>query len=245
MRAPRPPRRPLHPEAIRQPRPHRLDSGFAPLACPNPDCPSRPQALAFRYQRKGRFVRAVDLRTVQRYRCLVCLRGFSSQTFRVDYRYQRPRLHLALFPRLVAKCSLRQAARELHCHRDSLLLRLARLGPHARWIHEAFLERHVGAQGWLDGPFLLDELETFETDRRLFPLTVPVLVQGKSRFVVHVAADTLPARGPLRPAARRRLEQAEARSGKRVHRSRPAVTECFRRLERVVRPGGRVEVRTD
>jgi len=235
----------MHPESNPIRRHHRLDADFRPRGCPNPDCPSRGGRAPFLWKRRGTFLREVDLRVVQRFKCLVCERGFSSQTFRLDYRYHRPRLHLALFLKLGDKCSLRQAARELACHRDSLLLRLARMGPHARWLNAAFLEEHLRRRGGLVGLFQLDELETFETDRRLFPVTVPVLIHAKSRFLVHSEPATLPARGNLRPADRRRLERAERKHGKRRNGSRAAVTACFRALAAAVTGHGAVRVRTD
>ena len=57
------------------------------------------------------------------------------------------------------------------------------------------------ARGWPDTRFQLDEQETFETDRLLKPVTMPVLIHADSRFVVHVEAAKLPARGQLRPRA--------------------------------------------
>jgi transposase-like protein len=223
---------------------HRLDHDFTPRACPNPDCPSR-HGAPFLWRRQGFFTRRVDLRRVQRFRCLTCRRGFSSQTFRVDYRYHRPHLHVAFFVRMVGKCSIRQAARELACHRDSLLLRLARLGPHARWLHEAFLARHRARRGGLRGTFQLDELETFEVDRRLFPLTVPVLIHRDTRFVVHVDTATLPARGNLRPLKQLRKEAVEHLRGRRKNRSKEAVTACLRALRRELARGATFAVETD
>jgi transposase-like protein len=234
----------MRPEETLPRRHHRLDHDFTPRACPNPVCPSHAGG-PFLWRRKGFFTRQVDLRRVQRFTCLACRRGFSSQTFRVDFRYHRPKLHLAFFVRMVGKCSIRQAARELACHRDSLLLRLARLGPHARWVHAAFLQRHRATWGGLHGTFQLDELETFEVDRRLFPLTVPVLIHRDTRFVVHVDSATLPARGKLPPLKQLRKQVYEQRYGKRRNRSREAVTACFRALRRELGRGASFVVQTD
>lgn len=228
----------MRPENTTTPRIHSLDEHFAPHRCPNEHCPSNAtnapssdnSTPSFAFHRKGSFDRACDLRVVQRFKCLLCRRGFSSQTFRLDYRYHRPRLHLALFPRLVSKGSLRQAARELSCHRDSLLLRLGRVGPHSSWLTQAFLERHKRLGPGLQGTFQLDELETFECDRRLRPVTLPVLIHARSRFVVHAQSAALPARGGLRPCDQARLEAAEKRFGKRTSGSREAVTACFELL---------------
>jgi hypothetical protein len=235
----------MRPENPPSPQLHCVDANYSPRHCPNAACPSRTSATSFEFQKKGRYLREVDRRSVQRFQCSVCGRCFSSQTFRIDYRYHRPRLHLVLFPRLVAKCSLRQAARELCCHRDSILIRLARLGPHAHWVNIAFLEQHRARGQTLENDFQLDELETFEVDRRLFPVTVPVLVQAHSRFVVHLETATLPARGNLRPRDQARLAKAEERHGKRESKSKEAVTACFNRLKALLKDDANVVVWTD
>ena len=84
---------------------------FEPPRCPNTGCPSHDVRCAFRYVRNGKFVRKCDRRHVQRFICLVCERGFSTQTFHVSYRHKRPELNRLIAFELVSKCTLRQAAR--------------------------------------------------------------------------------------------------------------------------------------
>ena len=216
---------------------------FLPRHCPRPDCPSR-ASRHFRWRRKGRFTRLCDGRSVPRFLCLGCLRTFSSQTFRVDYRLRKPRLHLALFKDFVSKSTMRQSARTLGCTRHTVAHRLALLGRHCRAFHEAMLER-ARADGGIAGVFQLDELETFELSRRLKPVTVPVLIERKSYFVVHAACATLPARGGLSTLWRKKKEALELREGKRRSGSLAAVRESFTRLARVHRATGSVAVQTD
>ncbi|MCK6445681.1 MAG: hypothetical protein L6Q99_04755, partial [Planctomycetes bacterium] len=64
---------------------------FHPKFCPRPDCPSH-AGSPFLFRRRGYFRRRCDTRKVPRFLCLTCSRGFSSQTFRVDYRLKRPDL---------------------------------------------------------------------------------------------------------------------------------------------------------
>ena len=107
--------------------------------------------------------------------------SFSTQRFRLDFRLQRPRLHLDLWRLLVSKVTHRQSARMLGCDRKSVARRLDLMGAHCRAWH-----RHRLARGPLAGSFQLDELETFEHSRRLQPVTVPVLIQRPSLLVVDV-----------------------------------------------------------
>jgi transposase-like protein len=204
---------------------------FQPARCPYSRCPSR-TAGRFQATPWGTFHRKCDGRPAQRFRCRACLRTFSSQTFRVDFRLQRPYLHLDLWPLLISKVTHRQAARVLACTRKSVALRLDRLGNHCRQFHEALLASKP--DGLTVGPFQLDELETYEHRRRLQPLTVPVLIHRHSYFVVHAEVAPLPCRGGLRPKERLKKERLEQLLGKRRSGSRRAVETCLGALAGVL-----------
>lgn len=216
---------------------------FLPRHCPRPDCPSL-TSRHFRWRRKGRFTRLCDGRSVPRFLCLECRHTFSSQTFRLDYRLRKPKLHLALFKDFISKCTLRQSARTLGCTRRTVAHRLALLGRHCRDFHAATLER-ARTSGGIGGTFQLDELETFEHSRRLKPVTLPVLIERKSYFILHAACATLPARGGLSPVWRKKKAALELCEGKRRSGSLLAVRESFARLARVHPSAGPVAVETD
>jgi hypothetical protein len=202
--------------------------------------------VPFAYQCKGRFSRKVDGRSVQRFQCVVCHKGFSSQTFRLDCRVQKPWLPLGVFGQLVSKGSLRQIGRSLGSKLDTVLHHLQLLGEHAHELHQLFLERHKLLGPGLQGTFQLDELETFEIDRRLFPLTAPILIDKHTRFVVHAETGTLPARGNLRERDRKRKEAYEKAAGrKRVSRSKEATTACFVALRDHLAADATIDVQTD
>jgi len=216
---------------------------FVPTRCPHPACPST-RTGHFRWQRRGHFTRRCDGRQVPRFACHECRRSFSSQTFRLDYRLKRPRLHLELFPLFISKVTHRQAARVLGCTRKSVAHRLQLLGRHARRFHRRQLQCVAAGRG-LKGTFQLDELETFEHNRRLSPLTVPVLIERSSYFVLWTQPATLPARGPLSPAHREQKLARDRLQGVRRSGSRMAVRQCLDRLAAVHRREEVVEVQTD
>ncbi len=219
-------------------------SRFLPPHCPHPRCPSRHGRAPFLWRRRGSYPRKVDGRRVQRFLCRTCGRSFSTQSFRLDYRLQRVHIHPALFRLLVSKVTFRQAARLLGIDRKTVARRARLFGRHARRFHEARL-RAARARGGLDGVFQLDELETFETDRRLQPLTVPVLIERRSFFVVHVGVGTLPARGGLSAAKKRRKAELERVRGKRRSQSRVQVRVAVRRLGRVLAAGAPLVFESD
>jgi len=68
---------------------------------------------------------------VARFRCRVCGRGFSRQTFRADRRQKKPFLNAACLDLMVACVGLRQAARVLRVARRTVERRFAWLARHA------------------------------------------------------------------------------------------------------------------
>ena len=217
---------------------------FAPPYCPNPACPSRTEGPV-RLRPRSSFRRKCDGRTVARFACDRCKRSCSTQTFRLDYRLRRVDLWSSLFMSLCSKVTLRQNARHYHCDRKTVAARLKLFGEHCQNLHLAILEQ-ARARGGIAGSFQLDELETYEHNRRLFPLTVPVLIERKSFFVLWSQSAPLPARGGLRPADRAKKEAIEKATGcKRKSGSRAAVARSFELLQRYVSAEGPVRVQTD
>ena len=216
---------------------------FQPRACPRPNCPSHSSGHR-RWCLKGHFTRDCDGRTVQRFLCLECRRTFSTQTFRVDYRLRKPQLNHGLFGPFVSKVTHRQAARVLGCSRATVAHRLRLLGEHCKSFHLARLARATKDRG-LFGTFQLDELETFEHSRRLAPVTVPVLIERSSYFVVSLETAPLPCRGRLSESDRRRKQERERVHGVRKSGSRRAVAKCLEALATFHGVSDVVEVQTD
>jgi transposase-like protein len=216
---------------------------FQPRFCPcgPPEHRARP---GFQYQRRGTYTRACDGRVVQRFQCKTCKRTFSTQTFRVDYRLHKPAHDHEIFLKFVGKVTQRQSARDLKCDRRMIARRLKRFGKHCKAFHERVLLARGQSQPW-EGRFLLDELETYEHNRRLKPLTVPLLVHKPSHCILHASVGTLPARKPLSKANQRKFEALERVEGKRRSQSREKVAECFDVLQRLLPPSGTVIVNTD
>jgi transposase-like protein len=192
---------------------------ISPTFCPYPDC----DKAHFRYQRRGSFRRACDGRLVPRYHCLQCRRSFSSQTFRVDFRHHRPQLNQPILLGFVSKVTMRQLARTLGCNLKTVAHRLELFGKQAKAGQAERLRAHPHALS--EHPFFVfDELETFEQNRRGKPLTVPVLVQAGSRFIVDIQVGMLPPRRKDRGYA------------PRPHESKRKVRRCLVRLKRLLLP---------
>lgn len=213
---------------------------FTPPCCPHSGCRASAPSSTFDFATAGTYVRRCDGRLVQRFRCASCKLTFSDQTFRLDYRFRKPQLDKVVFESFVSKVSHRQIARVLRTRRPTVERRLRRFGEHARAFQQVLLE---GKR--FTGSFSLDEAESFETDRRLMPVTLPVLIERDSRFLVHHAVGTLPARKASSPALVKRRQELVAKHGQRRNGSRAAVRACFELLARHTDEKSRVEVLTD
>ena len=199
---------------------------FHPPFCPASTCRSRNSSEPFRWRRAGRYQRGCDARQVQRFLCLLCRTRFSSQTFRLDYRQRKSRINRAVFDCFVSKVNHRQAARILRVNRKTIEHRLRLWGPTLRDFHGTVLGR-VHERGGLVGTWTLDEQESFEHDRRLQPVTIPILIHWRSFFVLHAETAPLPSRGHLSPIDQKRKLDREQKYGRRVSGSSAAVQKCF------------------
>jgi hypothetical protein len=136
----------------------------------------------------------------------------------MDYRDHRPDLNARLFRLLASGVGLRQSARNLELSPRCTELKARKIGRHLR-------DLNLNLRGPLsaDASFQLDELETFEGRRNTRPLTVPVLIETESRFIVW--AESAPIRPSGRMSAKRRaaIEADEERYGRRSDRSKRAI----------------------
>lgn len=217
---------------------------FHPPFCPRFLCPSTHGFEPFLFRRAGFYRRKCDGRLIQRFRCLVCDRGFSTQTFKSNYRYRKPFLHHALVLALCSKVTRRQAARLFGVNKKTVERRFTRMARVARDFHLARLEE-CRRNGGVTGIFQLDELETFEQNRKLKPVTMSVLIERRSYFVVHARAGSLPARRPLKPGELVRLAEIEAQQGKRRSESRACIRASMETLHQLLAPGAPVHLQSD
>ena len=197
---------------------------FNPPHCPYRHCAHHLTPADERwFVRFGHYKPLCRAHPVPRFRCLGCRRYFSRQTFRMDYRDHRPDLNPKLFELLASGVGLRQSSRVLGLSRRCLELKHRKIGRHLRRLN-------LNLQGPLPlGSVLqLDELETYEGMRTLRPLTVPVLIEKHSRFIIWAESAPIPARHRKTRHGKTRSEELR-RKGRRPDGSRRA---CRRTLGR-------------
>lgn len=177
--------------------------------------------------------------------CTVCWRTFSSQTFRLDYRLRRPDTIEPVFVALCSKTTMRKTARNLGVNREHVARRMRLLARHCRTFHRHGLGIAEAREARLGRTFQFDELESYEEHRRLKPVTVSVLIEQRTGFVIHTDVETLPPRKPLRRREEAKLQELERVEGARGSGSLRAVRRTVDQLERVACREGAIRVTTD
>ena len=211
---------------------------FIPPRCPRPDCTAHRDPVGRWFVRQGSYQPKCRRSPIPRFRCRNCHLGFSRQTFRYDYRDHAPACNVPLLRLLTSGVGLRQSARLLAIDIHAVQRKLEKLAAVCAALHDNLSPRLASGR-----TFLLDEEETFE-QASIWPVTMPVLMEKETWFVV--ATDAAPIRrlAPLGSARRRLQEESERRHGRRPDGSRASVRRTLRALAQRL-DGGTLVLRTD
>ena len=213
---------------------------FQPPRCPNRACPQHHHPTPRFYVRRGSYRPRCRSRPVPRFRCRICKRGFSRQTFRADYRDHRPSLNAPLFLLLASGMGLRQAARNLALSPRCTELKARKLARHLRRLN---LNLRRPLEGTCD--FQLDEFESYEGRRNTRPLSIPMLIERESRFIVWAEAAPIRPHGRMSAARERAIEEDRRRFGRRKDLSRRSVYRTLRRGAELAARYATIELSSD
>ena len=168
--------------------------------CPFPGCKSHlSDPISQRPVRFGSFYRSSDSRLIRRFRCKFCLRTFSRATFHPSYRQKKRRLNSRIFDLLGSGVSQRRQALLFGVSKNTLARKLVFLGKQALREHEAFVKEKARFLPEVQ----FDELETFE-HTKMKPISVPLVVDAKSRTILGFQVCSMPAKGLLAEKSRRK-----------------------------------------
>lgn len=195
---------------------------FEPPRCPYADCSAHKEPDGRFYLRHGFYRAQCRPVPVPRFRCRRCRRTFSRQTLRSDYRDHKPHLNQEVFSRLCSGAGLRQTARELGIGKRNLELKARKIAEHLGCLHHNLMGEFEGELS-----LAFDEMETFEGCRSTRPVTVPVLIEQESTFLIDARAAPIPPSGRKTPRRRRLIEADERRNGKRRNESRRVCAEVL------------------
>ncbi len=213
---------------------------FVPPRCPNQVCEMFARPEDGFWTRRGSYWPKCRSEPVPRFRCRRCRKSFSRQTFRADYRDHRPDVNRELFLLLVSGVGLRQCSRVLGITRRCIELKARKIAHH---LHR--LNRNLRGPMPSRATFQLDELETYEGRRNTRPLTMPILIERNSRFLLWAGRAPIRPRGKMTNKRLEAMARDEARFGPRRDRSRAVLRLAFRELHKWTRQRPRVLLETD
>jgi hypothetical protein len=141
---------------------------------------------------------------------------------------------------LASGLGLRQTARNLGLSLRCTELKFRKIARHLRRLN-------LNLRGPLpEGSTLqFDELETYETRRNTRPLSVPILIERRTRFLIWAEAAPIRPRGKMSKARKRAIIEDERRFGPRKDLSARSVARAMERGAELVSGLTRVALETD
>jgi transposase-like protein len=213
---------------------------FKPPRCPYRHCSQHISPSDKFYKRHGSYHALCRPHPIPRFRCKSCKRTFSRQSFRADYRDHRPNLNQKLFRLLTSGIGLRQSARALGLSLRCTELKFRKLARHVRRLNlnlQNELPSHVSLQ--------FDEFETFEGRRNTRPLSVPVLIERSTRFVIWAESAPIRPHGRMSRSRLEAIENENERLGPRRDTSARSVIRTMRRGADLLEKNAVIALETD
>ena len=180
------------------------------LLCPN--CHSNPNGSGppAKVVLHGSFQRRSDQKSIQRYRCRGCGNCFSDATESACVWQKKRHFNQRVMELLVSGVSQRRSAKILKLNRKTVVRKFLFLGRHAKELLPK-LNSYFGKVQNME----FDDLETFEHSK-LKPLSVPIAVEYKTRWILGFRVSSMAAKGKLAALARKKYgPRADHRTIKR------------------------------
>jgi transposase-like protein len=196
--------------------------------CPYCDPKAQVSADSRKIVRFGRFYRRSDSRSIQRFRCLTCSKGFSQATFSECYLQNKRQVNFSLRMLLVSGVSQRRAAKILNISRVTVVRKFCFLGILAKLELEAWNSTKRKA-----AVVEFDDLETFE-HTKCKPLSVTLMVESQSRRILDFEVAKMPANGLLASISRKKY-------GRRKDERPRARKMLFERVQELISEGALIK----
>ncbi len=142
--------------------------------------------------KRGFYRRPSDNKKIQRFLCKHCKKGFSQQTFAIDYRQQKRWFNQSCFLTLCSGVSQRRASYIFNVVPRTIARRVRKFGEICEKNLCKYRETRNKAN---DVEF--DEMESF-IHTKLKPVTIPIAVEKKTRKVLALSIGNIGAKGLLK-----------------------------------------------
>lgn len=184
---------------------------FAPPHCPRESCPQHrlPHGTPMKHYKDGSYGRKCDGRRVARYRCRVCDKGMSQQTFSVTYYFKRPELLPHIAAGLNAGSANRQLARSLGCDPSTVTRQTSRIARHCILLSAEAL----GEIESIRETVVYDHFESFVFSQDL-PVGLGTAVGHRSWYIYDLEPAPHGRGGRMSPVQKKRQKQLYSRFGK-------------------------------
>jgi hypothetical protein len=201
---------------------------FQPPFCPRRDCAFHLAPTASFCIRWGSYQPDCRDDPVPRFRCRGCRSTFSRQSFRHDCGDRQPAKNSRLLELLTSGIGYRQSGRVLRLSTTAVQHKARKIARTCWYLHANLRDRLGHGR-----TFVLDEEETYE-QASIRTLTVPIVIEHDSWFVVATAVGAIRRRAVAGSQRRRWQENDERKHGRRRDRSRRCVARVLRDLDQQV-----------
>lgn len=175
-----------------------------PPFCPSSICPhhhSPPKGVKW-FRRAGTY-ETDTFGTVQRFKCLTCGKGFSVQTFSLNYFAKKIVNYHQLVLMLKSASGIRDMGRDLRVSTGTIQNRLSRLSRQAIALHETITQSIALAED-----LAADGFQSFVVSQ-YFPDNITTLVGKDSQYVYHFNYVTIRRNGRMTETQKQRREELE------------------------------------
>jgi hypothetical protein len=193
------------------------------IHCPSCGHGKNPSESRTSLVRTGRFRRRSDGKSIQRFKCLMCSKYFSTATFHPCYRQKKRNFNSWIEEDLAAGVSQRRIAFKFKLSRTTVLRKFLFLGEKAE--NELRNDNLAKPKAKTVN---FDELETFE-HTKCKPLSVPLAVEEKTRRILAFEVCRMPAKGKL-------VRIAFKKYGPREDRRKEGRRKMFEDLKDLIEP---------
>jgi len=165
--------------------------------CPNNKCSNHTNPAQQFYSKKGYYKTKKNKCLVPRYKCKMCGKYFSSNTFKDTYRQRNISVNERIYKLLCSGVTQRRIAKITDVTRDTVVSKFLWLAQLSKNAHECFLDQ-------LETSYVqFDEMETYE-HTKLKPLSIPIAIRAKTGEIISLQTAEMAAKGPT---ARKSVEK--------------------------------------
>ena len=176
-----------------------------PPFCPNPDCDAHHVPPDRRWWKAHGHYHTKMTGDVRRFRCVLCGRGFSEQTFHIDYFAKRRIDYAALIAGLTSCCGIRALGRIYGVDHKTVMNKIMRFSRQAM-AAQAMISDHLR----LTEDLVVDGFQSFWVSQ-YFPNNLHLLVGSDSQFVYAANGVTIRRSGRMSDGQKRHRAALEGR----------------------------------